>query len=66
MNEELEIEEMEPSISEEQFNDYDEPIFNENEELEMYGEIPVEAVIAPQTHGVEENYEVGDTYIQEE
>ena len=65
MNEELENIEMEQSISEDEFNEYDEPVFDKNQELEMYGAIPVEAVVAPQTHGVEENYEVGDKNVQE-
>lgn len=45
----------------------DEPVLTEDQEKELYGEIPEEATsVVPQTHGVEENYETGDKNIQEE
>lgn len=48
------------------FYENDEPILTEEQEKEIYGEIPEEAIEAPQTHGVEEAYEVGDKNIQQE
>jgi len=51
---------------EEKFEEYDEPILTEEEEKEVYGEIPEVVPEAPQTHDVEENYETGDENISEE
>lgn len=47
------------------FGEYDEPVLTENQEKEIYGEIPEVVPEIPQSHGVEENYETGDTNIQE-
>lgn len=44
----------------EEFNEFDEPEFTEEQELEMYGEKSEDAPMIPQTHGEEENYEIGD------
>ena len=49
-----------------EFGEYDEPVLTEDQEKEIYGEIPEDGPIIPQTHGVEENYETGDEDIQEE
>ena len=48
------------------FYENDEPILTEEQEKEIYGEIPEDGPIIPQTHGVEENYETGDKNIQQE
>lgn len=45
------------------FNDYDEPEFTEEQELEMYGPKPETAPTIPQSHGEDEAYEIGDTNI---
>lgn len=55
MSKEKEIKEEE--VIEEVFNEYDEPVFTEEQELEMYGDKPEDATLIPQTHEVEENYE---------
>lgn len=47
------------------FGEYDEPELTKEEEKEIYGEIPEVVPEIPQSHGVEEAYEVGDTNIQE-
>ena len=44
-------------------NEYDEPELTKEEEIEMYGEIPEEAPLIPESHGEEETYEVGDKNI---
>lgn len=44
----------------EEFNEFDEPVLTEDEEKEMYGDKPEEVLDAPQNHGVEEAYEIGD------
>lgn len=45
----------------EEFNEYDEPEFTQEEEIKMYGEVPTNISIeAPQYHGVNEAYEIGD------
>lgn len=46
---------------EEIFNEYDEPILTEEQELEMYGDKPEDAPVTPESHEVEEAYEIGDT-----
>lgn len=49
--------ELKEEVFEEVFNEYDEPEFTEEQELEMYGEKPEDAALIPQSHGVEEDYE---------
>ena len=46
-----------------EFGQNDEPILSNEEELEIYGEIPEDAPEIPQSHDVEENYETGDKNI---
>lgn len=53
-------------MEEEVFEESDEPLLTEEEEKEIYGDIPEEVSDIPQTHGVEENYEVGDKNVPEE
>lgn len=48
---------------EEVFNEYDEPVLTEEQELEMYGEKPEVGPTVPQSHSEEEAYETGDTNI---
>lgn len=48
---------------EEIFNEYDEPELTKEQELEMYGDMPIDAPLEPQTHGEEEAYETGDKNI---
>lgn len=55
-----------PSKRKEEFGEYDEPVLTEEQEQEMYGEKPEDAPEEPQSHKVEEAYEVGDKDIQEE
>ena len=50
----------------EEFDEYDEPEITVEQETEMYGEKPEEAIEMPQTHGVEEAYEIGDEEVGEE
>lgn len=48
---------------EEIFNEYDEPEFTKEQEIEMYGDIPDEVPDIPQSHEEDEAYETGDQNI---